>query len=67
MYTTQPSGEDDAMLLEAAKESFHSKLRETEFKLEHIWHALHHQPKWWDDDSSNGRKRSCLNLENDHS
>jgi hypothetical protein len=27
---------DDAMLLEAAKESFHNKLDETEFKMEHM-------------------------------
>lgn len=65
----RPSGADDAMLFEASNESFCNKLIETEFKLEHMWRALHNQPMWCvrhnDDDSSDGSKRSCLNLDDD--
>jgi hypothetical protein len=35
LYVDQSSGVDDAMLLEATKESFYNKTRETKFQLEH--------------------------------
>lgn len=63
--------EDNTMLLGAAKERFRNKSGETDFKLEHMWQALHHQPKWcaWhvDNDSSDGTKRSLLSLDDDYS
>lgn len=62
---------DNTMLLEAAKDRFRNKPGETDFKLEHMWHALHHQPKWcaWhvDNDSSDGTKRYLLNLDDGYS
>lgn len=49
-----PSRLDDAMLLKTAKESFHNRSSETNFKLEHMWHAFHHQLKWceWQGDDN---------------
>lgn len=42
LHVARPSGIDDAMFLEATKESLHNKFDETDFKLEHMWHALRH-------------------------
>jgi hypothetical protein len=57
------------MLLDVGKERFHKKPSETDLKLEHVWHTLRDQPKWYarhdDDDSSDRSKRSHLNLDDD--
>lgn len=66
-------GANDVMILEATKESFHSRSSETDFNLEHMWHDLHHHPKWCTRHmvtttlASDGRKRFHHNLNNNYS
>jgi hypothetical protein len=43
-FVAQPSGADDVILLEAAKESLCNKASETGSKLGKIWCALRHNP-----------------------
>lgn len=57
-FVAQPSGADDVILLEVAKESLCNKASETGSKLGQIWCAQH-----GNDDSSEGSKRSYLNLD----
>jgi hypothetical protein len=40
------SRSNNAMLLKAEKEIFHNRPRETDFKMDYMWRALHHLSKW---------------------
>jgi hypothetical protein len=69
LYAVQLNGTNDAILLEAAKESFRNKPDEIYFNLEQC--ILRYQSKWRtrhdDDNSSNRSKRSQLDLDGDYS
>jgi hypothetical protein len=70
LYVVRRSGTYDVILLEGAKENFHNKPSKADFKLDHMWHALCHQPKCCarhdDDEFMDGRKISYLNLDDDY-
>jgi hypothetical protein len=71
LHAARSSRTNDVMMLERAKNSLCNKPNKTDFKLEHMWHALCHQTKLCmrhdDDVSSDGSKISHINFDGDYS
>ena len=65
----RPGGAYDTQLLQAAKDSFRTRVDEKEFKLEHMWLALRSRPKWYacHGNSNDASKHNHLNLYVDYS